>query len=479
MMRGLLVLIFLLPVDCQEFVTGRHNYVGCFLDNTRARDLPYRAGGLSQVTVRSCLERCEAQYYQYAGLQAGSQCWCGATYGRHGPGQCQLCPPPPAGGDGGDGDGGEGEGETETCGGDNSSSVYRTEVTVPGPPDSLSLTAVTDSSLELTWLAPLSPNGEVTKYRILVRLGQSHHRARLTAADKVLEFSSAVTSGVRVSDLLAGSQYNVSVRAGNDRGHFGPAASSLVWTSVGRPDVPAPPSVLRWDRERGTIRLKVNTVEDNGGEVKNYQVLVGEGSLHSVGGGELYGYKKAEGEGLSHWISAQLSPQYLAARGGEVTLGDGQLYGGYLNYGPLNSQAGYQLAVRVAQSLGGETKYSVSEPVSSDTNNQDRIVLRVSDDRQDYDQYRYQTDGQSPASSSSSLTTGLLVAVVVGALLLLAALAVFILVRRRAGRHFRRGRRADTQELTQTGSQVWRAAQLSPVITTFICRILSRLYRQP
>ena len=75
MMRGLLVLIFLLPVECQEFVTGSHNYVGCFLDNPRARDLPYRAVGLREVGVSSCLARCEQEYYQYAGIQAGSQCW--------------------------------------------------------------------------------------------------------------------------------------------------------------------------------------------------------------------------------------------------------------------------------------------------------------------------------------------------------------------------------------------------------------------
>ena len=149
-----------------------------------------------------------------------------------------------------------------------SSSVYRTEVRVPGPPDSLRVENVTDSSVELAWLAPLSPNGKLSHYQILVSIGLSHHRDRLTAADKVLEFSSAVRN-VKLRDLLAGSQYNLSVRAANDRGHFGPAASSLVWTSVGPPDVPAPPEVLRWDRERGTVRLKVNTVEDNGGEGEN------------------------------------------------------------------------------------------------------------------------------------------------------------------------------------------------------------------
>ena len=58
-----------------------------------------------------------------------------------------------------------------------------------------------------------------------------------------------------------------------------------------------------------------------------------------------------------------MTPQYLTPRDGVVTLGDGQLYGGYLNYGPLNSEAGYQVAVAVTQSLGGESRVAVSDLV--------------------------------------------------------------------------------------------------------------------
>ena len=330
-----------------------------------------------------------------------------------------------------------------------------TDVSVPGPPDDLTLHNVTDTSVQLSWGLPVSTNGHVTEYRIVASLGQSFHKDRLRASDKVLEFSEATTA-VTLRDLLPGSQYNISVLAGNSRGDFGPPAFSEVWTGVGLPDIPAPPEVIRWDRETGRVRLRVHTVEDNGGKIKNYQIIVGEGSLHSVGAADLFDYKRAEAAGLSHWISAQLSPDYLAARGGEITLGNGQLYGGYLNYGPLDSQTGYQLAVRVSQSLGGVTRYSLSDPVTSDTS-QDRIVLRVSGDNRDYSKYRYETDPRQrdsqTATSSSALTTGLVVAVVLGALLLVAAVVVFLVVRRRAGRHFRRGRRPDTQELTQTTSQ--------------------------
>ena len=40
------------------------------------------------------------------------------------------------------------------------------------------------------------------------------------------------------------------------------------WTKVGPPDTPQPPEVISWDKRRGTIRVKVNPVEDNGGQVR-------------------------------------------------------------------------------------------------------------------------------------------------------------------------------------------------------------------
>ena len=44
------------------------------------------------------------------------------------------------------------------------------------------------------------------------------------------------------------------------------------WTSVGVPDTPSPPTVLAWDRARGRMRVRVEQVENNGGEVRYYQV---------------------------------------------------------------------------------------------------------------------------------------------------------------------------------------------------------------
>ena len=60
----LLVLTILSPSVCrgQQFVTGSHQFVGCFLDNSRARDLPYPATSLREVNVSSCLSWCAADW---------------------------------------------------------------------------------------------------------------------------------------------------------------------------------------------------------------------------------------------------------------------------------------------------------------------------------------------------------------------------------------------------------------------------------
>ena len=180
-------------------------------------------------------------------------------------------------------------------------------------------------------------------------------------------------------------------------------------------------------------------MEDNGGQVRAYQVIVAEGQHPSLHEAPLHNYQTAEAEGHGYWVAAQLSPQYLASRGWEVSLGDGQLYGGYLNHGPLNSGLGYMVGVAVVQSLNGESKTSVSELTSTDQDSGDNILLRVLDnDNSDHsDQYRYSAVDTAPWSHHSSgsglVNTGLIVGVVVGAVLLTGALAVFIVVRRRVG----------------------------------------------
>ena len=336
----------------------------------------------------------------------------------------------------------------EECGGDLANSVFMTLVSVSGPPTHLSLTQVTEDSLLVSWSPPESSNGEIRNYRVRLKVVESFSRAEYRATDRELELTGSDLTA-RLTDLLPGSQYNISVSARNDRGQYGAEAWSQVWTRVGTPDTPAPPVIVSRDEQRGEIRVRLEQVEDNGGQVRQYQVIVAEGQHPSLQDAPLLNYQRAEAEGRGYWVAAQISPQYLESRGWELSLGDGQLYGGYLNHGPLNSGLGYQVAVRVVQSLNGESKTSVSDLVSADDDH-DNIVLRVLDSG-DSDQYLYHVDSVDPGHRSgagSTLITALIVSVVVGAVLLSVAVGVCIVIKRRSGATLRRAR-SDTQELSQ------------------------------
>ena len=68
--------------------------------------------------------------------------------------------------------------------------------------------------------------------------------------------------------LLAGSRYNVSVSAISAEGE-GPAASGLLWTEVGTPKTPDPPTLVRQDG--GMIRVVLHPVEELEGPITAYQ----------------------------------------------------------------------------------------------------------------------------------------------------------------------------------------------------------------
>jgi hypothetical protein len=85
-------------------------YQGCFLDRTSEhpdplvwdpiRDLPLNKGSSKQMTPALCVAWCQAgnatrkQPFQYAGVQEGTFCLCGDSFGRYGPADnCTLpCP---------------------------------------------------------------------------------------------------------------------------------------------------------------------------------------------------------------------------------------------------------------------------------------------------------------------------------------------------------------------------------------------------
>ncbi|KAI6710688.1 hypothetical protein JHW43_006802 [Diplocarpon mali] len=64
--------------SCTEFTPFK--YAGCFVDSGRPRTLLYTGPRLyTSQTVQQCVAFCKGKQYQYAGLEYGEECFCGAS----------------------------------------------------------------------------------------------------------------------------------------------------------------------------------------------------------------------------------------------------------------------------------------------------------------------------------------------------------------------------------------------------------------
>lgn len=419
---------------CQNFFTEMGMQVGCFYDQSSDRDLPFEAS-LSSVTVKSCTSACASQFYKYAGLQAGDKCYCGGSFGKHGPGQCNTeCR----------------SSNNETCGGSSSNSVFSTGFKVPGPPKSVELVRKTTESLYVQWTPPESSNGVITEYKIQVSLNFSYHPDQRRFSTKLLRFSDT-TNTASIKDLLPGTLYNVSISASSNEG-VGPATSKMLWTEVGQPQNPQPPQLLT---KEGSLRVKLFPTEEHGGPITSYQVIVIDETNPTPFTSEtLYDYNKAKRNGITYWIAAQLSPEFLDSNQ-NFPIGDGRLYSGYLNYGPLQSSHDFHVSMAVVSTLHGTTKRSFAK-VSHDQHANENIkvlqFLNHDSESEDYhDSINHVSDRLNNEAveeqGTSPLVLGLTVAIIVAAIVLIGAILVFVYLRHSLGARLRR-RRTDTQELT-------------------------------
>ena len=96
---------------------GRPRYLGCFKDQgdpsgTRGRDLSGYVFSSPRMTVSLCISECRRRGFAYAGVQYGSQCFCGNSYGKYG--RANNCDMPCSGN------------RSQICGGFWANSVYST-----------------------------------------------------------------------------------------------------------------------------------------------------------------------------------------------------------------------------------------------------------------------------------------------------------------------------------------------------------------
>ncbi len=104
-MLGLLLAVLSAVATAQ----GTGGYIGCYIDKPQ-RDINTQYTSTGSMTIEACAVTCRRQGYKFAGLQYGSQCFCGNRYGRYG--KSSACNMPCAGN------------KSQTCGGTWANSVY-------------------------------------------------------------------------------------------------------------------------------------------------------------------------------------------------------------------------------------------------------------------------------------------------------------------------------------------------------------------
>jgi len=100
------------------------NYVGCYIDKSNPRDLLGASYSSKNMTVTRCRAWCGAKKFKFAGLQAGTWCFCDNSYGSYGTGTAVSCSTNCAGN------------TAQKCGGSLRNSVYKTTAfsnPVPAP----------------------------------------------------------------------------------------------------------------------------------------------------------------------------------------------------------------------------------------------------------------------------------------------------------------------------------------------------------
>jgi hypothetical protein len=148
-----------------SFVSFSLTNGGCFHDKgAPERDLPFHVSyyKAETITPRACLASCIHLGYRYAGIQAGMECWCGQSYGKHGAveagskGCYATCTASSRSASGAE--------DPVTCGGDWKNSVYWAsdatlhETSLAEPADAVYLKGGQGQSCQDTCAAASTPN---------------------------------------------------------------------------------------------------------------------------------------------------------------------------------------------------------------------------------------------------------------------------------------------------------------------------------
>ncbi|XP_034833976.1 putative inactive tyrosine-protein kinase Wsck [Maniola hyperantus] len=298
----LLVAVIFLYINYAS--TDRGDYIGCYR---------FKEDVLNTHTGQSvdvCLSACEQVYYKYALIGNESTCFCGNE-----PGQFKLeldscdtpCP----------------KNETQKCGGDNAASVYDTEVTAPGPPMSIQVLNITETTVRLRWTPPQAFT-RITGYVIKASVVETYATAALLPVAWAVPNT---TLQSELPNLQPGSVYNISVAATNYK-EEGASIGTVVETIIGTPD-PSPPNIEMRERHGDEMLVHIPEAKNVNGPVSMYRIVVSielyqQGIIIENLGNHSY----ADEQGLPYYITAELDPDDIK---NDFIIGNGRTYNGYYN----------------------------------------------------------------------------------------------------------------------------------------------------
>lgn len=281
----------------------RGDYIGCY----KLKDDVLNTHTGQSVDV--CLSACEQVYYKYALIGNESTCFCGNEPGP--PIVSDSCNTPCP------------KNETQKCGGDNVASVYDTEVTAPGPPMSLEVLNITETTVRLRWTPPQAFT-RITGYVIKAAVLETYAIATLLPVTWAVSNTSLQSE---LPNLHPGSKYNITVAATNYK-EEGVSVATTAETLIGTPE-PAPPDVEFKERHGDEMLVRIPEAQNINGPVSMYRVVVSielyqQGIIIENLGNHSY----AEEQGLPYYIAAELDPEDIK---NDFIIGNRRTYNGYYN----------------------------------------------------------------------------------------------------------------------------------------------------
>ncbi|KAK3088245.1 hypothetical protein FSP39_016552, partial [Pinctada imbricata] len=222
----------------------------------------------------------------------------------------------------------------------------RTLEDYPDPPRNVNVQAVNESSLRVTWMAPLEVKGVVNGYRV------KYSHVDGTTTDSV-DINSASTMEYTISGLEPWTQYVVEVSASTSRG-FGQSGPMVIQRTFQAVPSKPPPPVYKNHTET-TILIEISPVKLPSGPVSKYVIYVNDITPTTTPGRKRRQTKNTPpGTAVAEFSDADIRTPIL------FLVGSGQTDGSYTN-DPLIKDHTYDIYVQIISTVSGISKSNFSK----------------------------------------------------------------------------------------------------------------------